>query len=101
MPTLPRLLDLLYTFLATLYNGKVFEYLSRSKPSSYTSRLNLTNPVCMTKYKIVRATCSSDRSSEVRVVELEFICRTLHAFTVARHTELSKRDIYPFVCSGA
>ena len=55
----------------------------------------------LTKYIIVRATCGSDRSSEVRVVESEFICRTLYAFTVARHTELSKRDIYPFVCSGA
>ena len=37
----------------------------------------------VTKYIIVRATCGSDRSSEVRVVESEFTCRTLHAFTVA------------------
>ena len=52
----------------------------------------------VTKYIIVRATCGSDRSLEVRVVESEFICRTLHVFTVARHTELSKHDIYLFVC---
>ena len=44
----------------------------------------------LTKY-IVRATCGSDRSSEVRVVESEFTHGTLYAFTVARHTELSKR----------
>ena len=35
------------------------------------------------------------------IIESELIFRTLHAFTAARHTELSKRDIYPFVCSGA
>ena len=51
----------------------------------------------VTKYIIVRATCGSDRSSEVRVVESELLVGTLHAFTVARHTELSKRG-YLSVC---
>jgi len=45
------------------------------------------------KYKIVQATCGSDQSLEVFIVESEFICSTLYVFTAAQESSVSMISI--------